>query len=97
MTEAQRASLVHGDPADPCWPDDERALLAVCDALHARCDLDDATWAAARAVVSEEAMVEVLLLCGFYRTVAYLTAALRLPLEPFAARFPSAPGAGPAT
>jgi hypothetical protein len=32
------------------------------------------------------------MLAGFYRTVSYLTNALRLPMESFAARFPvSAP------
>ena len=35
-------------------------------------------------------IVELLLVAGFYRTVAYLTRALRLPLEPFAARFTAA-------
>ena len=34
-------------------------------------------------------MLELLLLAGFYRTVSYLTNALRLPLEPYAARFPA--------
>lgn len=86
----QQRSLVHGGPADPCWSAAERALLAVCDALHAQCTVDDATWDAARAHLSEEALLEVLLLCGFYRTVAYLTGALRLPLERFAPRFPAA-------
>jgi hypothetical protein len=33
-------------------------------------------------------MLELLLLAGFYRTVSYLTNALRLPPEPYAARFP---------
>ena len=37
----------------------------------------------------EEAVLELLLLAGFYRTVSYLTNALRLPLEPYAARFPA--------
>lgn len=41
-----------------------------------------------RAHFSEEAIIELLLLAGFYRTVSYLTNSLRLPLEPFAARFP---------
>jgi alkylhydroperoxidase family enzyme len=90
LTEPQQRSLVHGGPADPCWSDDERALLAVCDALHAHCDVDDPTWEAARSHVDEVALVEVLLLCGFYRTVSYLTGALRLPLERFAPRFPAA-------
>ena len=32
---------------------------------------------------------EALLLCGFYRTVAYVANGLALPLEPTAARFPA--------
>lgn len=91
LTAAQQASLVHGGPDDPCWPEDERPLLRLCDRLHAACDVDDALWAELRALLSEEAIVELLLLAGFYRTVSYLTNALRLPLEPFAARFPPAP------
>jgi hypothetical protein len=34
------------------------------------------------------ALIEILMLAGFYRTVSYLTNALRLPLESYAARFP---------
>jgi alkylhydroperoxidase family enzyme len=90
LTEAQIHSLVHGGPDDACWPDDERDLLRLCDALHAHCDIDEALWSALRARFSEEAMLELLMLAGFYRTVSYLTNALRLPLEPAAARFPAA-------
>ena len=50
----------------------------------------DALWAALRTRFSDEAMLELLLLAGFYRTVSYLTNALQLPLEPAAARFPAA-------
>ena len=32
-------------------------------------------------------MLELLMLAGFYRTVSYLTNALRLPLEPDASTF----------
>jgi alkylhydroperoxidase family enzyme len=90
LTPAQRHSLVHGAPEDDCWPDAERPLLQLCDALHAHNDVDDALWATLRQTFSEEAMLELLLLAGLYRTVSYLTNALRLPLEPGAARFPAA-------
>ena len=62
----------------------------LCDALHAQCDVDDGLWAALRSRFSEEAMLELLMLAGFYRTVSYLTNAVRLPLEPTAERFPPA-------
>jgi alkylhydroperoxidase family enzyme len=88
LNDAERTSLVHGGPDDPCWSDDERTLLRLCDSLHESCDLPDALWAELRERFSEEAVMELLMLAGFYRMVAYLTNALRLPLEAHAARFP---------
>jgi alkylhydroperoxidase family enzyme len=91
---AQIASLAHGAAADPCWSAAERSLLRLCEALHRDCSINDELWAALRVDFSEEAMLELLLLAGFYRTVSSLTNALRLPLEPDAARFPpTAPAA----
>jgi alkylhydroperoxidase family enzyme len=90
LTPAQLHSSVHGTPDDACWSDAERPLLRLCDALHANSTLDDTLWQQLRANFSEEAMLELLLLAGFYRTVSYLTNALQLPLEPNAARFPAA-------
>ncbi len=71
------------------WSPAERTLLTVVDALHDRATLDDAEWAAFRAHYDEAQAMEVLFLCGFYRTVAYVANGLALPLEPGAARFPS--------
>jgi len=89
LDETQRRSLVHGDAADPCWSVDDRLLIEFADAAHERCDLDDALWSRLRRRFSEEAVLELMLLAGFYRTVSLLTNALRLPLEADAARFPS--------
>jgi alkylhydroperoxidase family enzyme len=85
----QQHSLVRGGPDDAGWTREDALLIRFCDALHASCDIDDALWAALRAAFSEEAVIELLMLAGFYRTVSYLTNALRLPLEPYAARFPA--------
>ena len=85
---AHLRSLVHGDADDACWADDERDLLRLCDALQRDCTLGDTLWAALRERFSDEALLELLLLAGFYRTVSYLTNALRLPLEAGAMRFP---------
>ena len=87
LDAAEIRALLHGGADDPCWRDDERLLLRLCDALHADCDLDDALWAALAAAFTPEALLELLLLAGFYRTVSYLTNALRLPPERRAARF----------
>ena len=81
-------SLAVGGPDDDCWTEEERTLLRTCDALQADCDVDDALWGALAASFSEEARIELLMLAGFYRTVSYLTNALRLAPEAFAAPLP---------
>jgi alkylhydroperoxidase family enzyme len=87
LEAGQLRSIVSGGPDDPCWSAEDALLLRFCDALHADCTVGDALWAELRAVFGEEAILELLLLAGFYRTVSYLTNALRLPPEPFAARW----------
>jgi alkylhydroperoxidase family enzyme len=89
LTEAQVRSLATGGSRDECWDEDEKSLLRLCETLHATCSVDDALWAALRRKFSEEAMLELLMLAGFYRTVSYLTNGLRLPLESTGARFPA--------
>lgn len=88
FAEEHLRSFVHGGPGDACWSDAERPLIRLCDELHRTCSLSDELWTELRAAHTEEAMLELLLLAGFYRTVSYLTNALKLPLEGFGARFP---------
>ena len=88
LDAAQVVSLVTGGAKDPCWSGDDRRLLRLCDALHDDCTIDDPLWQELTSHFSDQAMLELLLLAGFYRTVSYLTNALRLPLEADAARFP---------
>jgi alkylhydroperoxidase family enzyme len=93
LTEEQVRSTVLGSADDACWPGEDRLLIRLCDSLHRECDIDDALWRDLRAAFSDEAILELLMLAGFYRTVAYLTNALRLPLEEEGARFPIPSGA----
>jgi alkylhydroperoxidase family enzyme len=83
-------SLVHGSADDEVWNASEKVLIRVCDQLHANVNIDDELWSELLHHVSEMAIVEIILICGFYRTVSYLTNALRLPLESYASRFPPA-------
>jgi len=89
FSEDEIAATRKGGGADPIWSDQERVLLAVCDQLHQTCDIDEQNWQALQQNFCDEAILEILMLAGYYRTVSYLTNALRLPLEPFAARFPT--------
>jgi alkylhydroperoxidase family enzyme len=84
-----RATVLDGADA-PCWSGSEQALIAAVDALHLRATLSDAEFAALSAHYDEDRILEIILLCGFYRTVSYLANGLNLSLEEKAARFPAA-------
>jgi alkylhydroperoxidase family enzyme len=89
FTQEQVVATVHGDAEAPCWTEAEQALLATADALHTRAKLTQAEWDRLRDHFDEAQCLEVLLLCGFYRTVAYVVGGLDLPPEPGGARFPA--------
>jgi alkylhydroperoxidase family enzyme len=78
----QLQALAHGSDGAHCWSAGERVLIALCDALHEHCDVDAALWQRLTSCFTDEALLELLLLAGFYRTVSYLGNALRLPAEP---------------
>ena len=82
-------ATVHGGADAPCWSEAERTLIAAVDALHVRATLSAVEFNALSAHYDTHQILEIILLCGFYRTVSYLTNALDLPLETGAARFPS--------
>ena len=88
LTDEQVRATVLGRANAPCWSESEQALIAAVDALHIRATLDDAEFKALSAHYDDAKILEVLLLCGFYRTVSYLANGLNLPLEANAARFP---------
>ena len=88
LSEEEVHATVRGDATSPCWSPAEQALIAAVDALHHRATLDDAEFAALSAHYDEAQILEIMLLCGFYRTVSYLANGLKLPLEEKAARFP---------
>jgi len=90
LTDEQvRATVLEGADA-PCWSAAEQALIAAVDALHVRATLSDAEFKGLSAHYEDAKIFEIILLCGFYRTVSYLANGLDLPLEANAARFPVA-------
>lgn len=88
LTDEQVRATVLGSADAPCWSAAEQALIAAVDALHHRATLDDAEFAALAAHYDDDNILEVIMLCGAYRTVSYLANGLRLALEEKAARFP---------
>lgn len=96
ISDEELASTVHGGSQAPFWTTAETALLVAVEALHAHATLTDDQFSALAAHYRSDQILEILMLCGFYRMVAYVANGLTLPLEAGAARFPSAPG-GPRT
>jgi alkylhydroperoxidase family enzyme len=88
LTEEQVRATVLGDADSACWSVAEQALIAAVDALHHRATLSDAEFKALSAHYDDAKIFEIILLCGFYRTVSYLANGLKLPLEEKGARFP---------
>lgn len=84
------AATVHGPADAPCWSADEQALLAAVDDLVDRRTLEDATWTKLTAHFDDAQILEVIALAGYYHAISFLCRALDLPLEAYAARFPSA-------
>lgn len=88
LTDEQVRATVRDKADAACWSVAEQALIAAVDALHERATLTDAEFKVLSAHYDEAQILEIILLCGFYRTVSYLANTLALPLEAKAARFP---------
>lgn len=91
LSDDQITSLAVGEAGDECWDDEDRVLIRLCDSLHRDCTVEDELWAKLSARHSDEAILELLMLAGTYRTVSYLVNSLRLPLESGARRLPPTP------
>jgi alkylhydroperoxidase family enzyme len=96
LTDEQIDATRNGGLSAPCWSGAEQALIAAVDALHARATLDRIEFDRLREHYDDDQVLEILMLCGLYRTVSYVANALDLPLEPTARRFPAAQRRSPA-
>ena len=91
LTAHETRDLCAEDPGATVFSPRERLLLLLCDELHATASVSDPLWRALATEWSPEQLVELVVLAGYYHLIAFATNAVRLPLEPFAARFPRSP------
>jgi alkylhydroperoxidase family enzyme len=87
LTPAEIAAIVHGAPDDPLWQPRERLILRLVDCLHETNTIHETLWAALKTEFSDEQLIELVVLTGFYHTISFVTNALAIPLEESAARF----------
>ena len=88
FTPAQVTSLTHGGPWDPCWTDErERLLIEAVDALHDEADLGDDLWRRLHEHLTDEQLLDLLLLAGWYHAISFAANGARVAAEAGTPRF----------
>jgi alkylhydroperoxidase family enzyme len=88
LEASQLRSLTHGAASDVCWSDPrERLLIRVADALYEDGDLDDPLWNEVCSAFEENEVIDLVMLCGWYRAISTFARTTRLPNEPGAPTF----------
>jgi 4-carboxymuconolactone decarboxylase len=87
--DAAQVAAAAGEAEAPCWTGRQKLLIALVDALHDRAALPDALWTALAAEWTEEQLIELVLLTGYYHAVSFLTNAFRIEAEPYGRKFPA--------
>jgi 4-carboxymuconolactone decarboxylase len=88
LTDEQLHATVHGDAGDPAWSAADALLIRLADQLHESCRVSDELWAALAERFAEEQLLELLIVAGQYRLIAYVINGSQVQLEPWAERFP---------
>ena len=89
MTPEQVSATVDVAPSAEVWSKRDLLIVRLADELHETNGVGEALWSELKAEFSDEQILELIVLAGFYHTVSYLTNALRLPLEAYGERFSS--------
>lgn len=89
LSAAEIGALALGDADWPAWSAEESAIIRLADELHDTANVSDTLWPLLKAHFSDEQVLELIALAGFYRTVAYYCNGLRLAPEPYGAALPT--------
>jgi 4-carboxymuconolactone decarboxylase len=88
LTAAQLVSTARGGASDPCWSTRDALLVRMADELHDTATVSTELWAELAATWSPAQLLELLVIAGWYRLIAYVINGARVRPEPWAARFP---------
>jgi 4-carboxymuconolactone decarboxylase len=92
LSAEQLAATAAGAEAadDPCWSEQDALVVRLADELYDTDTISDELWAQLSTHYTSQQRLELIVTAGWYRTLAYVINAARIPLEPWAARFPTA-------
>ena len=89
LTDDQVAATAAGAADAACWSEHDGQLVRLADELHDTNTLSDDLWAQLAARYTDQQLLELIVTAGWYRTISYVTNALRIAPESWAARFPA--------
>ena len=89
LTDEQLAATVTGDAESEVWLEPDRLLIRLADELHDTCTVSAPLWAELAERYSDDQLLELLVIAGWYRLLSGVINAIGITLEPWAARFPS--------
>jgi alkylhydroperoxidase family enzyme len=89
LGDAQIAATANGAPDDPAFSASEGDLIRLADELYETCAVSDALWSALSERYAADQLLELLVLAGWYRLIAYVINGGRVALERWAQRFPA--------
>lgn len=79
VTVEEIERIIEGS-ADSGWSPRDRAILRAVEELHFDSMITDETWAELQQFYNDKKLIELVILAGQYKTVAYYQNSLRLPL-----------------
>lgn len=88
LSDEEVEALALSGPENPVWTPREGVIIELMDSLHETSTIAANLWVRLQAEFEEMAIMELIMLAGFYHTVAYLSNGLDLPLEAYGAPLP---------
>ncbi len=88
LTDEQLLATATADADDPSWSAPDMLLVRLADELYDTCTVSDSLWARLSEHHGDDRLLELVIIAGWYRLLAGVINAARVPLEPWAARFP---------
>ncbi len=89
LSDEQLAATVHGSSDDPVWSEADGRLIRLADELHDTGRISDRLWSALSARYTPEQLLELVVIAGWYRLIAYLINGIQIQREPWAPGFPA--------
>lgn len=80
VTSEEIERIIEGSTADG-WSRNDRAIVRAMEELHFDSMITDETWTDLEEFYNDKKLIELVILAGQYKTVAYYQNALRLPLS----------------